>query len=500
MAAWPGLAFKMKILFLQNAFIENHSLMSLAAVLKSSGHEASVHIDYNRRQLAKFIRDYAPDLIGFSALNVNINWSLEAARQIKKEFGLPIIFGGAYPTLNPEIIEREEIDFVCRLEGEYALLELMEAMKNGLPAINIKNLWAKYDNKIFKNELRPLIANLNSLPLPDHSIYSGYQNMKASHSRHFMASRGCPYSCSYCVNYALKGLYSDKVNIVRLRSAENMLKEIKDTIRLSKVSTVVFDDDLFSFDYNWMKQLLPAYKKEISIPYICNVRAGYLNEEKVVLLKDSGCFRVTIGVETGNEGLRKRILKRNETNEQILRATALLRKHRLKFMANFMFGIPDETLEDSFETVELGIKIKTNYPWGSIFQPYSGTRLAEYAQEKGYLDKAKINELAPTFYKDSPLKMANIKEMVNLQKLFILAVKFPFLFPAVRFMARLPLRWLYEPVFLFTFGIRFALANRFGFRAILAYARRNLKFYFHNQQDKVNTNESSLNKASGIFV
>ena len=96
---------------------------------------------------------------------------LKQCRKIKKKFRIPVILGGVHPTICPEIIHEESIDVVCRGEGEYAFLELLNNMEKGKDITKIKNMWVKKGNQIYKNDMRSLIENLDELPFPDRDIY-----------------------------------------------------------------------------------------------------------------------------------------------------------------------------------------------------------------------------------------------------------------------------------------------------------------------------------------
>ena len=104
-----------------------------------------------------------------------------------------------------------------------------------------------------------------------------------------------------------------------------------------------------------------------------------------------------------------------------------------------MVGIPDETLEQALETVSLNIRIKTDYPWCAIYQPYPRTPLAEYAISRGYLEQLEPDAFKPTFFEDSLLRMKDIKAIVRVQKLFYLAVVWPWSLPFARKMVQWPL-------------------------------------------------------------
>ena len=115
-------------------------------------------------------------------------------------------------------------------------------------------------------------------------------------------------------------------------------------------------------------------------------RANELDEESVIGLKNSGCLNIYIGVETGNENLRNKILKKKLTNKQIINATGSLREYNVRFGTYNMFGLPGETLDLAFETIKFNHLLKPDYTINNIFQPYPKTELANSAAEQGLLN------------------------------------------------------------------------------------------------------------------
>ena len=144
--------------------------------------------------------------------------------------------------------------------------------------------------------------------------------------------------------------------------------------------------------------------------------------------------------------------------------------------------LPGETVEQTVKTIRLNIKIGTEFLWCSILQPYPNTEIEKYAIEKGFLEARDHRSFSPTFFKDSPLKQKNINELVNLQKFFYLAIKMPVTIPLIRVLIKLPLRPLYELVFLLTFALRYKTANRLTLFEIIQFGLRNLPLYTGNRR------------------
>jgi len=468
----------MKILFLQNFWHEHIGTMCLAGVLKSRGHSAAVAIGKNFENLKDRIRDYSPDILCFSCTTGEHLWALDVASKAKKMIGAPVIFGGPHPTYMPDIIENENVDFVCVGEGEGAMQDLIDALDKGGDPSGVPNIISKTKNGIVRNGVRHLIENLDLMPAPDRSIYyDNYKFINDNPVKHFMAGRGCLFECSYCYNHSWKELYRNKGHVLRYHSPSYCIGEILDVKKRYPIKTVVFEDDTFTGNRMWLTEFLEMYNKKVRIPFACNVHASTVTDETARLLGESGCFRVNMGVESGSEELRRMLLNKKISDAEIVDSARRLHRHGIKVLTNNMLGLPGETLEDAFKTVKLNIKIKTDYPWCSILQPYPNTRIEECAKKYSKKNDCGGKKFQNTFFEDTVLDQPDMEKIVNLQKLFYIAVKMPALFPVVKQLIRLPLRKLYNALFLMTFAYRYMRCHRMSPVEMMIFSIRNSRLY-----------------------
>lgn len=439
----------MKVLFIQNFLQAYYGVMSISAVLKKQGHETEVHIVDKKDDILEVVRKSAPDIVGFSCTTAMYSIALEQSRKIKEKFEISIIFGGAHPTICPEIIHEKSIDIICRGEGEYALLELLNNMEKGEDICKIKNLWVKNNNQIHKRDIRELIKNLDELPFPDREIYYGkYPYLKKQSTKVFFLGRGCPYNCSFCVNKTYVILYKGKGKYIRRRSVSKIIEEILDVKKRYGLKAIYFNDDTFTLNKEWIFGFLEEYEKKVRIPFTCGSRAALLTEDMVQKLKNANCKCIEMGVETGNEKLRKDLLGKTETNESLINASQLIKKSKIKLKTSNMMCLPGETVELALETIRFNSKLKADFMNCSLLQPYPLLDITNYAIENGFLDTDfDYNTLGRLSYFETPIKLKGKKQIMNLQKFFYMGVWLPWTIPLIKRLSKLPPNALFNTLF-----------------------------------------------------
>lgn len=349
------------------------------------------------------------------------NWVKEYNKDLKT------ICGGAHATICPEeVINNSGIDMVCVGEGEDSLLELSDKLHSGININDIEGLWVKDKNNIHKNKVRPLISDLDTLALPDRGIFD-YSNLHSESQGRatIMVSRGCPYNCAYCCNLALRKATTDNpADYVRFKSVPTVMFELKDILKkYSFVKEFAFDDDILPLDINWFRQFAKEYKKEITMPYDCNLRPNLVNEEIVTLLKDSGCYQIRMGIESGSEHIRNKVMQRHISQQQLVKAFELCKAHGLRIFTFNMIGLPYENLSMTLDTVKLNSQLKSEINQVTIFYPYKNTRLYEICEQEGLIVK---NKMVTHYAKDTILNfnLYRRNQLKFIQRYFRVLVKF----------------------------------------------------------------------------
>ncbi len=467
-----------RLLFLQNMDYEFLGPMYISSMLKNHGHECRIEIGQHLEDFNSAIIDFEPDLVGFSIMSGSHPWGRTMAIKIKQEFGIRNIFGGAHPTFFPEFAAEEGIDYIVRGEGEETILEIMDRIDRNDSFDDVPNISYQHNGKLNNNALRNLREDMDEYPFPDRLLYQDLDKRLDRTVRNVITSRGCPFHCSFCFEDAMRELYKGKGKYVRIREIPEVIKECKRLKEETDVRVIYFADDVFGMKKVWLYEFLEVYKKEVGLEFICLVRADIVasDEQYAFKLAEAGCKSVFFGVESGNEDLRNQVLKKQLTDHQIIKAAELLHTAGIKFRTYNILGLPDETLEDAFSTVEMNIKIKADYPWCSVFSPFPGTELTDYAFAKGYLSPTfDYEKLDKSFFLDSQLQLPNIREMQNLQKLFQTAVLWPWTFPIIKKLIKMPSNILFRAWFGLVYFLVYVRSERRNFWSTLGFAFKNYR-------------------------
>lgn len=404
----------------------------LSSALKKEGHEVGI-VKSSKDSVIRKIEEYKPDMLGYSTTTGWHNYYLELNRELKSKYPhLISVFGGAHATYFPEVADEEGVDFIIRGEAEKTFPLLVDRFVQG------------WDTPVKVIEPAMLEQDLDNIEFPDRELLYSYQENRDNPIRNVITTRGCPFNCSYCFNSLYRSLYKGQ-RWVRYRSVENVVAECEGLKRY-RLKLIFFEDDCFGFKIDWLKQFAALYSERIKVPFHCQVRIEMLNEDRVKLLKMAGCNGVTFAIESGNENIRKNILGRKYTNEQILDGANLLKRYKLRFRAENMCGVPGESINNLIETFELNKKCEGVYNWMSIFQPYPKLPLSEKCKEMG-LWSGRIESVKKSFFEDSVLNIKNKMCYSNFQRIFALAVRFNLPGWIVKLLIRLPLRKVYRWLF-----------------------------------------------------
>lgn len=401
-------------------------LMYVSAYLKKSGHETFLFLTDrdNTEDLIKF----NPDFLCYSVTTNNYAYYVEYNKKLKNKINAMSLFGGPHATFFPEMVEESGVDGVCRGEGEEALLDLVTKIDEGREYLDTENWIFKNGTKTIENKCRGLEMYLDKLPFPDRETFFKTPELRRSKIWIIIGSRGCPYQCSYCHNHLMKTIYDNKYR-VRHRSPENILEEIDSMRRKYPVEMIIFTEDIFNLDKNWLKNFSEVYSKNCKIPYVCNVRPNFIDEEVGDCLRKSNCKVAYMGIESGNEKVRREILNRPMADREILDAARILNKNRIKIVALNILGIPGTGFSEDVDTLKMNMRCKPFQAVGQLMQPYPNTKIYDYSLKLNLFKKEDISKLGDLFT-DSQLAFdrKHLKKVTYLRDLFPFFVQVPFLF------------------------------------------------------------------------
>jgi len=392
----------MKVAFIQSE-AEALGIEYLSAVLKAQGHETKLYFeprlfadshvilgktskffDFTDHMIEDVIRD-RPDLLCFSVLTDNVRWALNAASKIREKLNALTLFGGIHAYSVPErLIQKAEVDAICLGEGEEIIAELADRLERDRPFHDIAGLYTKINGKIVRNPARPLNENLDTIPFPDKNLYYGpypfYQQMYT-----LIASRGCPNNCTYCNNNVTRKLYQGKGKYLRLRSVENVMEELRYARATWALRAVDFHDDIFTTNKEWIRRFCEAYKRDIRLPFKCIAHVKFLDEETLYLLEDAGCRNIQVGVETFDEDIRRKILNRHMSNEQLRKALMPIQKTRIGLIADHMFALPHENEASQVVSAQFYNEIRPKAIYGSWLTCYPQSSITRYCLDHGII-------------------------------------------------------------------------------------------------------------------
>ena len=401
---------KKRLLFIYGGF-ESYGIEYLSSYLKKYGIEsdlfffsklwndsilyipslANIVDNIETENLFEKIRKYQPIALCFSVVSNDFLWASSIAKTIKKEFPcMPIVFGGIHPTLVPKMVMKDgNIDFVCEGDGEETLRMIVESIISGIPLYEIPNLWYRLGGKIISPNKFSYYDITRESITPNKEIFYKYAPYFRTAGT-YMFTRGCYYRCSYCCHSALKKNHNIKFQNLSVESAIDQLEEMKNLYSLKKI---IFDDDLFIFDREWSMKFLEEYRKKIGLPFFAVIHPLFVDEGIIYKIKESGCAKLEIAVQTFNEEIRKKVLYRNESDMKIKKAIKIIEKSGIEFNIQHIMGIPGTTIEDEKKAALFYSKTNVKRIFSFFLTYYPGCAITQIASKNGIISEKRLNEI-----------------------------------------------------------------------------------------------------------
>jgi radical SAM superfamily enzyme YgiQ (UPF0313 family) len=431
----------MKILFVIRTVhtTEPMGIMLLSALAKREGHETLLHI-LDKESLTDKLKKSNPDIVAYSSMTGE-HKIYSKANKIVKDYNKDIftVMGGPHPTFFPEIVKKSNLDAVCVGEADFVWTKVLDVLKSGGDINDIPNIITSknFDKRtvclekdslkrfrIKQDFIAPRIVDLDFLPFLDYELF--YDNTRFGDKfpkRTFMASRGCPFQCTYCFNRIFNEIYCGKGPIRRRYSVDRLCDEISYIKDNWPTHFIKFYDDDFCLEIDdWLLEFVEKYPKRVGLPFLCLTRADAVSRhpQMLALLKKAGMHSISMSIEAGNDYIRKNVLNRNMSREELVEAFHTAYDLDIPTFANSIFAIPvskkeertrnlPPALERDIESLDLNIRCKATLGEFPIFYPYPGTVLGDRCVSEGWFN-GDYDKLHFSYQAESPLACFSEKE------------------------------------------------------------------------------------------
>lgn len=363
-------------------------LAYIAAVALKSNHDVRVveseALGYSYEDILQHVRQFKPDVIGMPTFLNTIQRCFFISNEIKKHFpSVKIVLGGVHVTLNPqEAITKDCVDFVVRGEGENVFKELLLALEGKMKLEDVLGLGWKDNGKVVMNKSQALISELDELSLPARhlfpmKLYHSSSQLRGRRTLHMMTSRGCPFRCTYCTSHMTFG------KTFRFHSPKRVVEEMLELKNKYGADTIQFYDETFTLNRNRVMELCrEIIEKKIKIQWACFTRVNLVDKPLLEKMKEAGCYQIFYGVEAATQKLLD-LIHKDITLPQIENAFKWTKEAGIETLASFMIGLPTETIEESYGTIDLAIKIDADYAQWQKTTPFPGTELYDICEKHG---------------------------------------------------------------------------------------------------------------------
>jgi len=401
----------MRVTFVTSG-LEHLGIAALSAYVKAHGHDSTLVyepkpfssnsgpdsaffarlLEPTPEDTARRVAATQPDVIAFSSYTITHRWSVDVARALKRITPTPIVFGGPHVSGAPAHSIREPtIDAVVEGEGEEVLLDLLTcAEKDRFGRRDIPNVWFKGEDGPISNPVRPLIANLDTLPWADKAIF--YDRMPTFEREFYVISRrGCPFRCSFC-EYSIFPKQYPGERPVRRRSVAHLIAELGYWKARGRVRKVFFWDAIFTLDIGWVREFAAAYRRDVGLPFECYTHPHAMSRDMARALADAGCSMVRVGVQTVNSDTLADMDRKG--NSDRVRATVdHLREFGVHYSLDHILGLPGEGPEDQRDALRFYNDVRPARIVVHWMTYLPGTTAIDRAREQGILSHDQVERI-----------------------------------------------------------------------------------------------------------
>ncbi len=410
------------------------------------------------------IRRESPDLVGISCIfSSQLVCVREISRRIRRDVDpdMVIVTGGTHPSFLPEkTLLETDVTYVVLGEGEIGLKQIIEAHNSGRSVESVDGIAFRTENGIRVNPRVTWIEDINLLPLPARDLLPMEEYFKARLPMAFhwrktrntpvVSSRGCPYRCPFCSSHAHWG------NRFRKRSPENVLAEIEHLRDRYNVQELKWQDDNLTADRQRAKEIFQGMiDRGLAMPWNTpnGIALWTLDEDMLRLMKKSGCYEITLAVESGDPVSFAKYVRKPFTLEKVREVARLARKVGITTVAYFIVGFPGETLDQIKNSMRFALELGVDYLSPFVYTPLPGSELWQACIKDGLVSDSYSFEDANNFFKpDFNSRFIDVDEIYRIQGRAYLEnlFKLPFRNPS-EFFSWYGRRLVFRPVFLTDF-------------------------------------------------
>lgn len=353
------------------------------------------------KRIEEEIRNFSPDVVGvsnlFSRQSKNAHMLYEIIKKIDQN--ITVVSGGAHPTVATEFVMRDKnVDYVVIGEGEQTLVKLVDHIEGRCGIDTIDGISFRRGEEAVYIPKKTFIQDLDSLPFPARHLLNmeKYFGLPTSHGkrRHIrfspiVTSRGCPANCTFCTAHKVWG------KPFRKRSPENVLKEMRELKYKYGIKEILFEDDNVTLDVKRAEEIFDMMIREgLEFEWDTpnGVAAFALNESLIRKMKESGCYKLNIAVESGNQSVLKNIIKKPLDLEKVKGIVDYGHKIGLEVSMFLIIGMPGETIEQMKESYRFAKRLGIYNPFVSVATPYPGSELYNLCVSKRYIKEEDIYE------------------------------------------------------------------------------------------------------------
>ena len=379
----------------------------------------------------KKVTSFGPDLIAMSTTEDMFTLGISLLKKIA-DLKILTLAGGIFPTMATKLVlSFDEIDIVCKGEGEAALPLLCRKLEKKESYDDVTNLYIKKKNGDIKTNPIGMI-NMDENPLIDVGLFEEsrfYRPMSGKVYKMFPVEthRGCPYKCSFCNSPDTMEMYKTEAgtNYLRHKSFENMRRELLFYKNEMKAEYLYFWADTF---FSWSQRDLETFADiyaDIKLPFWCQTRPETITKKRIEIVQKMGLDKMSLGVEHGNYEFRKKYIDRQMPNYVVTDAMNLLYDMGVGTTCNNIIGFPYETRKLAFDTIKLNRTFRATDRTVQAFTPFHGTPLKKLTDQLGFTKPTDIQRSFSTVGSQMDMSQFRKKEINGLVKTFNMYCRFP---------------------------------------------------------------------------